>query len=116
MGVPVRCVLFTAPPKLCEHNDTVRALNDGKMNPEKRSILPHSAFSSFAARYREPKATEGFQDIVRIDFQVSDSTHLAKYAESAYRGLDLWMTNYYFRNSSTEKRSSARSGAGIGYR
>lgn len=74
MGVPVRCVLFTATPKLCEHNDTVRALNDGTLNPEKRSILPHSAFSSFAARYREPEVTEGFQDIVRIDFQVSDST------------------------------------------
>ena len=26
MGVPVRCVLFTASAKLCEHNDTVRAL------------------------------------------------------------------------------------------
>lgn len=80
MGVPVRCVLFTATPKLCEHNDTVRALNDGTMNPEKRSILPHSAFSSFAARYREPGATEGFQDIVRIDFQVSDSmlSHLQR--------------------------------------
>ncbi|KAA6410434.1 MAG: DNA kinase phosphatase Pnk1 [Lasallia pustulata] len=69
MGVPVRCVLFTAPPKLCEHNDAVRALNDGTLNPEKRSILPYSAFSSFAARYREPKVAEGFQDIVRIHFQ-----------------------------------------------
>ncbi|MCJ1301277.1 hypothetical protein MMC08_004076 [Hypocenomyce scalaris] len=76
MGVPVRCVLFTAPPKLCEHNDTVRALNDGTLNPERRSILPHSAFSSFAARYRKPKTTEGFQDIVRMDFQVSGSAHL----------------------------------------
>ena len=27
VGVPVRVVLFTAPAKLCEHNDTVRALN-----------------------------------------------------------------------------------------
>lgn len=26
--IPIRCVLFTASAKLCEHNDTVRALND----------------------------------------------------------------------------------------
>lgn len=25
--VPIRCVLFTAPAKLCEHNDAVRALS-----------------------------------------------------------------------------------------
>jgi predicted kinase len=27
--VPIRCVLFTASAKVCEHNDTVRALNLG---------------------------------------------------------------------------------------
>jgi bifunctional polynucleotide phosphatase/kinase len=27
LKVPIRCVLFTAPAKLCEHNDTFRALN-----------------------------------------------------------------------------------------
>lgn len=30
-GVPCRLVHFTAPPKLCEHNDTVRALSGGKL-------------------------------------------------------------------------------------
>lgn len=29
LKVPIRCVLFTATPKLCEHNDTFRALNLG---------------------------------------------------------------------------------------
>lgn len=29
LNVPIRCVLFTAPPRLCEHNDTFRALNLG---------------------------------------------------------------------------------------
>ncbi|CAN9292135.1 unnamed protein product [Alternaria alternata] len=29
LKVPIRCVLFTATPKLCEHNDTFRALNIG---------------------------------------------------------------------------------------
>lgn len=29
LNVGIRCVLFTAPPKLCEHNDVFRALNVG---------------------------------------------------------------------------------------
>ncbi|KAL6714847.1 DNA kinase/phosphatase Pnk1 [Lecanora helva] len=69
-GIPIRCVHFTAPAKLCEHNDTVRALSGDTFNPEKRSILPHSAFAGFAARYKEPKVKEGFQDIINIEFQV----------------------------------------------
>ncbi|MCJ1374282.1 hypothetical protein MMC20_005514 [Loxospora ochrophaea] len=69
IGIPIRCMHFTASPKLCEHNDTVRALNDGTLNPEKRSILPHSAFSSYAARFRQPELKEGFHDITRIEFE-----------------------------------------------
>ncbi|MCJ1395936.1 hypothetical protein MMC18_008822 [Xylographa bjoerkii] len=68
VGVPVRCVFFSAPTKLCEHNDTVRALNHGKLNPEKRTILPHSAFSSYTARFIKPSLEEGFQDIVTVPF------------------------------------------------
>lgn len=41
------------------------------MNPEKRSMLPHSAFSSFASRFREPQLKEGFDEIIRLDFKVS---------------------------------------------
>ncbi|MCJ1358282.1 MAG: hypothetical protein MMC33_008281 [Icmadophila ericetorum] len=68
-AIPIRCVYFTSPPKLCEHNDTVRALHSGLFNPEKRSILPHSAFSSFASRFREPQLIEGFDEIIRLDFK-----------------------------------------------
>ena len=73
LKVPIRCVHFTAPAKLCEHNDTVRALSRTSFNPENRAILPHSAFSSFSARFKQPKASEGFQDIVTAEFQVRDS-------------------------------------------
>lgn len=54
------------------HNNAVRALNAEVMglNPEKRTMLPKVAFTSFTARYREPKVEEGFQDIVRVDFEV----------------------------------------------
>ncbi|KAF2872513.1 polynucleotide kinase 3 phosphatase-domain-containing protein [Massariosphaeria phaeospora] len=69
-NVPIRCVLFTAPAKLCEHNDAVRALNIGSdTNPEQRTILPKLAFTGFASRYREPKLSEGFQDIAKVDFR-----------------------------------------------
>lgn len=70
LSIPIRCVHFTAPTKLCEHNDTVRALTDERFNPENRSILPHSAFAGFASRFKEPKVKEGFQDIVTVEFQV----------------------------------------------
>ncbi|KAJ6284522.1 polynucleotide kinase 3 phosphatase-domain-containing protein [Bipolaris maydis] len=72
LKVPLRCVLFTASPKLCEHNDTFRALNVGpETNRESRTMLPHVAFSGFASRYREPKLAEGFVDIIKVDFQTS---------------------------------------------
>ena len=69
-AVPIRCVHFPAPVKLCQHNDTVRALSASKFNPEKRTILPHSAFAGFQSRFKEPKANEGFEDVVRVEFQV----------------------------------------------
>lgn len=73
-NIPIRCVLLTASVKLCEHNDTVRALNVGpEMNPEKRNILPKLAFTGFASRYREPKLSEGFEEIVKIDFKFEGS-------------------------------------------
>jgi len=40
------------------------------MNPEGREILPQVAFSGFRQRYREPKMSEGFEDIARVEFQV----------------------------------------------
>jgi hypothetical protein len=39
------------------------------MNPESRTLLPGIAFADFGKRFREPKIEEGFQDIVRVDFQ-----------------------------------------------
>lgn len=41
------------------------------MNPEKRQMLPKIAFTGFASRYREPRVEEGFQDITKVDFEVS---------------------------------------------
>ncbi|KAL3427713.1 polynucleotide kinase 3 phosphatase [Phlyctema vagabunda] len=40
-----------------------------QMNPEKRTILPSIAFSSFASKFRKPSLSEGFQDITEVDFR-----------------------------------------------
>lgn len=34
-------------------------------------MLPKMAFTGFASRYREPRLEEGFQDITKVDFNVS---------------------------------------------
>jgi bifunctional polynucleotide phosphatase/kinase len=68
--IPIRCIRFTASPRLCEHNDTVRALSSSKeTNPEGRTILPGIAFRSFAQRFMEPSLSEGFQDITLVHFR-----------------------------------------------
>ncbi|KAI0901231.1 PNK3P-domain-containing protein [Annulohypoxylon nitens] len=67
-NVPIRCVWFKVPKALCEHNDVVRALNKS-MNPETRTVLPTLAFNGYFARFKEPKAQEGFQDVVEVEFR-----------------------------------------------
>ena len=91
-NIPIRCILFTASPKLCEHNDSVRAFNSEmvwfpnwivddssndhpQMNPEKRTKLPPVAFRSFVDRFRKPDLSEGFQDITPVDFKVCLTLH-----------------------------------------
>ncbi|SPO05596.1 related to bifunctional polynucleotide phosphatase/kinase [Cephalotrichum gorgonifer] len=66
-NIPARCVWFRTPKHICEHNDAVRALNK-PMNPENRQGLPTMALTGFAARFKEPKEKEGFEDIVPLDF------------------------------------------------
>ena len=70
--VPIRCVWFKTPLELCRHNDVVRALNK-PLNPEARAALPQLAFNGFASRFKEPKAAEGFQDVVEIEFNFRGS-------------------------------------------
>ncbi|KPM37798.1 hypothetical protein AK830_g8760 [Neonectria ditissima] len=67
-GVPIRCVWFSTPLPLCEHNDAVRALNKS-MNPESRQALPKMAFNGFASKYKAPQQKEGFQDVTEVHFQ-----------------------------------------------
>ncbi|KFH42779.1 Bifunctional polynucleotide phosphatase/kinase-like protein [Hapsidospora chrysogenum ATCC 11550] len=64
---PIRCVWFKTPLRVCEHNDAVRSLN-ANLNPESRQALPGQAFNGFASRFKEPRVTEGFQDIIDVPF------------------------------------------------
>ncbi|KAF8243977.1 PNK3P-domain-containing protein [Wilcoxina mikolae CBS 423.85] len=67
-GVPIRCIYFTSPAELCQHNDAVRAFGGELVNPEKRTILPGIAFSSYASRFSKPNEDEGFE-VMEVDFQ-----------------------------------------------
>lgn len=40
-----------------------------QLNPEARQALPRIAFNGFVSRFKEPKAEEGFQDVVPVDFK-----------------------------------------------
>lgn len=74
-------------------------------NPEKRAVLPHSAFSGFASRFKAPKVTEGFGDVLRIEFQVK--------IYHAYAALSCQLT---WQNSFRVTSSNVGSGASIGFR
>lgn len=96
--IPIRLIRFTAPARLCEHNDSVRALNANsvstkslaavmraimliddwqvQMNPEGRQMLPAIAFRSYVQRFQEPTLAEGFQDITVVDFKVCCDSHM----------------------------------------
>ncbi|KAI9852879.1 MAG: hypothetical protein M1838_004438 [Thelocarpon superellum] len=67
--VPIRCIYFTAPPLVCQHNDAVRALNGPRMNPESRTMLPSAAFRNYLSRFQPPKLEEGFEEIIPVVFQ-----------------------------------------------
>ncbi|OBT46568.1 hypothetical protein VE00_01861 [Pseudogymnoascus sp. WSF 3629] len=68
VGVGIRCVHFVTEGGVCRHNDVVRALNR-EMNPEKRTILPNIAFTSFNSKYRPPTLQEGFKEVTEVKFQ-----------------------------------------------
>lgn len=71
LKIPVRCLLFTADLKLCEHNEAVRIMNGKLHNPEGRTALPKIALISFPKRFQRPSLREGFQDITVVDFSFS---------------------------------------------
>lgn len=65
--VPIRCIWFKTQSFLAEHNNAVRAMNK-QLNFEARELVPQIAFSSYAKRFKEPKLSEGFSEVIEQDF------------------------------------------------
>ncbi len=52
-----------------------------QMNPEQRGIFPRIPFRKLVKAFEEPQEIEGFGEIVKVDFQVSD--HSLKASDTA---------------------------------
>ncbi|OJJ47468.1 hypothetical protein ASPZODRAFT_130948 [Penicilliopsis zonata CBS 506.65] len=72
LDIPIRCIYFTAPTTVCQHNNAVRAANPD-LNPESRDLVPTIAFTGFSSKLQEPTVEEGFHDVYRVDFRFQGS-------------------------------------------
>jgi bifunctional polynucleotide phosphatase/kinase len=60
---PIRCVFFTAPIELAQHNNVYRACIKAS-----RPLLPTLAFASYAKNLEEPSIDEGFDELKKVHF------------------------------------------------
>ena len=91
-SLPIRAVHLTTPVAVCQHNDAVRAGHYTPVakksaqekdatkedltiafNPEKRTLLPPVAFTSFVSRFIPPSMKEGFSEVLTVPFVFSGS-------------------------------------------
>jgi len=63
---PVRCFVFTTTIAHCKHNNKFRELM--KTGDTTYKPVPDIAFNSYSSRYTQPEISEGFTEIVRINF------------------------------------------------
>jgi len=140
--IPIRCVLFTAEPGLCEHNNAVRALGGNmvrqrmakpplsrgrrlkltwaktQLNPEGRSLLPKQAFTCFQSGFVTPSLAEGFEDVTRVNFKVSRLRRLDYYglaAPSPFRRRSMLSPVLCKLYSSRVMKEARKYGVSIGY-
>ncbi|KAL3869457.1 hypothetical protein ACJMK2_042138 [Sinanodonta woodiana] len=64
IGVPCRCFVMTTPLELAKHLNLVR---QNQTNGEVRRI-PDVGYNVYKKNYQEPSKSEGFSEIVKIDF------------------------------------------------
>ncbi|WAQ85810.1 hypothetical protein PtA15_6A439 [Puccinia triticina] len=60
---PIRCVFFTAPVELAQHNNVYRACIQAS-----RPLLPTLAFASYSKNLEEPSVDEGYDELKRVHF------------------------------------------------
>ncbi|CCM00147.1 uncharacterized protein FIBRA_02174 [Fibroporia radiculosa] len=69
--IPVRCIVFDSSIELAWHNNLYRAFNlppTSIVREPKRDLLPYNAFTGFRAQYEEPQSSEGFAEIVHVNW------------------------------------------------
>eukprot|EP00479_Gromia_sphaerica_P005035 TRINITY_DN1600_c0_g1_i1.p1 TRINITY_DN1600_c0_g1~~TRINITY_DN1600_c0_g1_i1.p1 ORF type:complete len:206 (+),score=23.21 TRINITY_DN1600_c0_g1_i1:261-878(+) len=62
--IPVRCFWFQTPRNICEHLNFIRE----KQTSGERRRVPPVGFNMFKSRFEEPRKSEGFSEVVRINF------------------------------------------------
>ncbi|PLW30058.1 hypothetical protein PCANC_24007 [Puccinia coronata f. sp. avenae] len=63
LGCGIRCVFFSAPVELAQHNNVYRAAVQAS-----RALLPSLAFVSYSKNFEEPSVEEGFTEIKKVRF------------------------------------------------
>ncbi|KAI0067096.1 PNK3P-domain-containing protein [Artomyces pyxidatus] len=87
LKAPVRCFCFTGSKELAWHNNLYRAYNlpaSVASREPKRDIIPHMAFSDFAAKYEEPSTKEGFTEVRAVNWVFEGS-------EEEKRNWSMWL-------------------------
>jgi hypothetical protein len=100
LEIPIRCVHFTAPSKLCEHNDAFRSIGGQKLEVRTHELrdavktMQHLLTLRFAARYSAPTLDEGFVDITKVDFEVRCRSISSRVRDSGTKAAATYMALY----------------------
>ncbi|KAE8448805.1 hypothetical protein EG329_008807 [Mollisiaceae sp. DMI_Dod_QoI] len=68
-GIQARAFYFNTPSDLCLHNDSFRALAVIQPSEKARRIYPRIAFRKLEAKLQPPTLSEGFYDVIQIEFK-----------------------------------------------
>jgi len=79
----IRCFVFTGSIDLAWHNNLYRAYVHPSTKP-RRDILPYLAFISFKDNYEEPQLTEGFSEIIKVNWVFEGS-------EEGRKRWNMWL-------------------------
>ncbi|KAG1832802.1 polynucleotide kinase 3 phosphatase-domain-containing protein [Suillus variegatus] len=67
LQIPVRCIEFVGSMDLAWHNNLYRAYVHPSIE-SRRDIIPYVAFIGFRNHYEEPQLTEGFSEIIKVNW------------------------------------------------
>jgi len=86
VGARARCFFFEGSMDLAWHNNLYRAYNQAPSNgaQPQRDILPYVAFIGFRDNYQEPKTSEGFSEVIKVNW-------LFEGDEEARQRWNMWL-------------------------